>query len=166
MHWFYNLIVCFYRIDMDPALREKVNKIEDFIDKRLKPDLVRAIAQRWYPIKLIRKDKLLNSFAFRSCKIQLCFFSWTVSDLYQLEFFFSNFLLFIKAFLLSQPGFWNLWALCISYHFYFKIKCMYSRKNIPKSRFRYLTILFNLQGQGLWTTEDIVSYFILIILRL
>lgn len=32
---------------MDSLLQEKVKKYEEFVDKRLKPDLLHAIAQRY-----------------------------------------------------------------------------------------------------------------------
>lgn len=32
---------------MDSLRQEKVKKFEDFVDRRLKPDLVRAIAERY-----------------------------------------------------------------------------------------------------------------------
>lgn len=38
------------RANMDSAQNEKVRKYEEFVDRRLKPDLVHAIAERYSPV--------------------------------------------------------------------------------------------------------------------
>ncbi|KAG5521399.1 hypothetical protein RHGRI_033836 [Rhododendron griersonianum] len=50
-----------FRIQMDSIRQEKVQRFEEFVDRRLKPDLVRAIAER----------KMLLCQAGNSCRIAI-----------------------------------------------------------------------------------------------
>lgn len=47
---------------MDSYHQEKIQKYEEFIDRRLKPDLVKAIAERY--IKLFSKQFSCRDFVF------------------------------------------------------------------------------------------------------
>ena len=41
------------RTEMDDLIQEKVQRFEEFVDRRLKPDLVHAIAERYVFIPML-----------------------------------------------------------------------------------------------------------------